>query len=359
MPRDSQAALFNGPNAPWELRSVSIAPIGHGQILTRVLACTICGSDLHTICGRRHAHTPAILGHEIVGQIIELGPDAPRYDVAGEPLNLNDRIVWTIVANCGHCFFCQHDLPQKCQSGYKYGHQQVTNTTSWHGGFATHCTLLPGTQIVKVPEGVDDLEAAPLSCATATIAAAVRTANTSSDESILVIGAGMLGLTACAFFTTLSPRKLLCIEPDEHRRKLALQFGASQCAAPNQLQSASSDTQTTLDFDTVIECSGTNAGTLEAIRLVRTGGKIILVGAVFPSDPAPIVIEQLVRKHLSIHGVHNYQAKDLLLATEFMNKNNHKFPFKDLVEHTFPLEQIQEAILCAQKPRNIRVAILP
>ncbi|MFM7976816.1 MAG: zinc-binding dehydrogenase, partial [Pirellula sp.] len=203
------------------------------------------------------------------------------------------------------------------------------------------------------PEGVDDLEAAPLSCATATIAAAVRTANTSSDEAILVIGAGMLGLTACTFFTTLSPRKLLCIEPDEHRRKLALQFGASQCAAPNQLQSAP------IDFDTVIECSGTNAGTLEAIRLVRTGGKIILVGAVFPSDPAPIVIEQLVRKHLSIHGVHNYQAKDLLLATEFMHKNNHKFPFKHLVEHTFPLEQIQEAILCAQKPQNIRVAILP
>jgi alcohol dehydrogenase len=352
VPSDSQAALFHGPNKPWELRTVSIAPIGQGQILTRVLACTICGSDLHTICGRRHAHTPAILGHEIVAQIIEFGPDATRCDLAGNPLNTNDRIVWTVVANCGQCFFCQHDLPQKCQSGYKYGHQQVTNTSSWHGGFATHCTLLPGTQIVKVPEGVDDLEAAPLSCATATIAAAVRTANTSPDESILVIGAGMLGLTACAFYNSLYPQKLLCIEPDEHRRKLALQFGASQCAAPNQID-------TPLGFDSVIECSGTNAGTLEAIRLVRTGGKIILVGAVFPSDPAPIVIEQLVRKHLSIHGVHNYQAKDLLLATEFMHKHNRRFPFKHLVEHTFPLEQIQEAIACAQKPQNIRVAILP
>lgn len=359
MSSNSQAALFHGPNSTWELRSAPIAPIGDGQILTRVLACTICGSDLHTICGRRHAHTPAILGHEIVGQIIELSPTAPRYDIAGNPLERNNRIVWTVVANCGQCFFCQHDLPQKCQNGYKYGHQQVSQDRSWHGGFATHCTLLPGTQIVKVPDRVDNLEAAPLSCATATIAAAVRTANTIEHDSVLVIGAGMLGLTACAFFKTCSPRILFCIEPDEHRRRLALQFGASHCVTPNSLQLSPDDSLCPIGFDTVIECSGTNAGTLEAIRLVRTGGRIILVGAVFPADPAPIVIEQLVRKHLTICGVHNYQAKDLISATEFMHKNNHKFPFKRLVEHTFPLERIEDAILCAQNPQNIRVAILP
>ena len=114
-----------------------------------------------------------------------------------------------------------------------------------------------------------------------------------------------------------------------------------------------------MGFDAVFECSGTNAGTLEAIRLVRTGGRIVLVGAVFPSEPAPIVIEQIVRKQLSIHGVHNYQINDLLCATDFMEKHNQKFPFKELVQHAFALDQIQQAITCAQDPQNIRVAILP
>ena len=359
MNHPSYAALFHGPNAPWEIRSAVIEPPQEAQILVRVLACTICGSDLHTISGRRQAHTPAVLGHEIVGQILAFGPRAPRTDAASDNLQINDRIVWTIVANCGKCFFCQHNLPQKCQEGYKYGHQQVSEAECWHGGFATHCTLLSGTHIVKVPDAIDSLVAAPLSCATATIAAAMRTAHLDEHETILVIGAGMLGLTACAFAHTHPTQTLVCIEPNEHRRMLAKNFGASQTAPPNSLMLNPNDSSFPMGFDAVFECSGTNAGTLEAIRLVRTGGRIVLVGAVFPSEPAPIVIEQIVRKQLSIHGVHNYQINDLLCATDFMEKHNKKFPFKELVQHAFPLDQIQQAITCAQDPQNIRVAILP
>jgi alcohol dehydrogenase len=102
-----------------------------------------------------------------------------------------------------------------------------------------------------------------------------------------------------------------------------------------------------------------NDGALEALRLARTGGRIILVGAVFPSQPAPIVLETIVRKQLSIHGVHNYQSQDLLAAVEFMTKHHRDFPFAQLIEHSYELEDIQRAINSAQDPRNIRVAIRP
>lgn len=357
--RNSQAALFHGPNSDWEIRTAHADPPADRQILVRVLACTICGSDLHTICGRRAAHTPAILGHEIIGEILEFGTNTPSIDAAGQPLSPGDRIVWTVVASCGECFFCQHDLPQKCLKGYKYGHQHIADDLCWHGGFASHCTLLPGTQIVKIPKQIDDLEAAPLSCATATIAAALRTLKLTDNESVLVIGAGMLGLTACAMAHTLRPSALVCIEPDPYRRSLALRFGATACVSPNSPDSESLTLKYPLGFDAVIECSGSNPGAQTAIQMARTGGRIILVGAVFPSEPVPIVVEQLVRKQLSIHGVHNYQIKDLLAATEFMGQYNNRFPFKELVEHSFPLEQIQQAITCAQVPQNIRVAIRP
>ena len=355
----SQAALFHGPNSPWEIRTAQRRTPENSEILVRVVLCSICGSDLHTICGRRHAQTPAILGHEIVGQIVQFGPLAPRTDLAGNHLQIEDRIVWTIVANCGKCYFCQHDLPQKCIHGYKYGHQQVQNDSAWHGGFASHCTLMAGTHIVKLPEQIDERSAAPLSCATATIAAAIRTANLDGHETVLVLGAGMLGLTACAFANKQYPWNVVCIERDTHRRQLAKQFGATSTAEPNSMTLDPNDSIIPYGFDVVLECSGTNDGALEALRLARTGGRIILVGAVFPSQPAPIVLETIVRKQLSIHGVHNYQSQDLLAAVEFMTKHHRDFPFAQLIEHCYGLEDIQNAINSAQDPRNIRVAIRP
>ncbi|MFN6398516.1 MAG: zinc-binding dehydrogenase [Planctomycetota bacterium] len=359
MTHDSQAALFHGPNTPWELRSSPICPPANGQILVKVLACTICGSDLHTICGRRSAHTPAILGHEIVGQILRFGNNAPKTDATGATLDIGDRVVWTLVANCGQCYFCNHQLPQKCLNGYKYGHQQITDQTCWHGGFATHCTLLSGTHLVKVPDTISDNQAAPIGCATATIAAALRTANLNPHETVLVIGAGMLGLTACAFAKSINPRNLVCIELDPYRRSLADKFGATSTIAPNKFDLKSSDPDLQIGFDLVLECSGTNDGALEALHLVRIGGRIVLVGAVFPSQPAPIVIENIVRKQLTIQGVHNYQIKDLLCAVDFIHKNSREFPFESLVTHSFGLHQIDQAIRFAQDSRNIRVAIRP
>jgi len=355
----SQAALFHGPNSPWEIRTAPLSAPRNSEVLVKVLLCSICGSDLHTICGRRHAHTPAILGHEIVGQIVQFGPLAPRTDLAGNHLQIEDRIVWTIVANCGKCYFCQLDLPQKCIHGYKYGHQQVQNDSAWHGGFASHCTLVAGTHIVKLPEQIDERSAGPLSCATATIAAAIRTANLLEQETVLVVGAGMLGLTACAFANERPARTVVCIERNLHRRQLAKQFGATHTAEPNTVTLDPNDAVTPYGFDVVLECSGTNDGALEALRLARIGGRIILVGAVFPSQPAPIVLETIVRKQLSIHGVHNYQSHDLLAAVDFMAKHHQDFPFAQLIENCYGLEDIQTAINAAQDPRNIRVAIRP
>ena len=86
---------------------------------------------------------------------------------------------------------------------------------------------MAGTHIVKLPEQIDERSAAPLSCATATIAAAIRTANLVGHETVLILGAGMLGLTACAFANKQYPWNVVCIERDSHRRQLAKQFGAT------------------------------------------------------------------------------------------------------------------------------------
>ena len=359
-PQHSTAALFQGVDKPWELPTIPLRDPAPGEILVKVLACTICGSDLHTICGRRHAHPPAVLGHEIVGQVLAIGPKLSNRADPGNHIQPGDRLVWGIVANCGECFYCLHDLPQKCSHAFKYGHQQISDDSIWQGGFAQHCMLAPGTSLVRLPDDLSIEAACPLSCATATIAAALRIATPPTNQRVLVVGAGMLGLTALAFARELGASSLACLEPDPSRRELALgSFRADIAGDADELNRWIANHQNGIGFDLVIECSGTNNGTLDAMRLMRTGGKLVFVGAVFPSAPIPLVFEEIVRRQWTLHGVHNYRSDDLVRAVEFMSDAQARYPFADLVREKFPLKQIEQAVIAAQRRENIRVAILP
>src|SRR5208283_5261802 len=117
--------LFHGSDRPLELRHFA-TPIPDGaEVLVRVTCCTLCASDLHTHAGRRTAPTPTALGHEIVGRIEAFGSTAARHDFRGQPLAVGDRLSWSVAASCGGCFFCAHELPQKCATLFKYGHEKI------------------------------------------------------------------------------------------------------------------------------------------------------------------------------------------------------------------------------------------
>ena len=358
----SQAALFAGPGQPWQFKSLPLPLARDSEILVRVLLCTLCGSDLHSILGRRNTPVPAVLGHEIVGQIVAMGPQAPTRDQQGAELKIGDRVCWAITTHCGSCHYCQRQLPQKCLNGSKYGHHRVPEDGFWQGGLAQHCLLTSGTDIFRLPESISLEAAAPLSCATATIAAAIRIADIQPNESILVVGAGLLGLTACAFARQRRPKLVVCVESDPARQEVARRFGAD--AVADACQSISQCTELpageiTHGFDCIIECTGNNAATLQALERLRLGGRMVLVGAVYPSEPVPLVLEQIVRRHVTIHGVHNYRSEDLAAAIDFMADAEKRFPFADLVHPSFRLQEIESAIDAAQDRRNIRVAIRP
>src|SRR5437867_2112418 len=100
-----RVVLFHGPDRPLELARFAVPEPRGAEVLIRVSCCTLCRSDLHTHAGRRPGPTPAVLGHEIVGRIAALGPDAPRTDLQGAGLAVGDRVTWTVVTSCGRCFF--------------------------------------------------------------------------------------------------------------------------------------------------------------------------------------------------------------------------------------------------------------
>ncbi len=182
---------------PHERMAVPEVYLAPGDALVEIEFATVCGSDLHTVTGRRSAPVPVVLGHEQVGRVVALGEGAVRAD--GSPLRVGERVVWSVMVSCGSCDRCLGGFPQKCRTLAKYGHEQVRHGWELCGGFATHVQLRAGTATVVVGEAMPKEIAAPLSCASATAMAAVDTAASSvrlDGASLLVTGAGLVGLTA-------------------------------------------------------------------------------------------------------------------------------------------------------------------
>ena len=355
-------AQFNARTRTFNQIELPIAQPQPNEVLVQVTCCTICGSDLHTYSGRRNAPDHCVLGHEIVGTIADWGPGNPPVDYFGLPLDRGQRVTWNMAVGCGECFFCNHELSQKCDSLFKYGHETCAKTPT--GGLSQYCLLVPNTSLFKLPESLPDQIACPANCAGATVAGALRLTEEShsiESSSALVIGAGMLGLNAVAQLKVRGAADVFVIEPQSKRRDLAIEFGATECFESfhdDFIQSTARHTDRR-GVDIVYDFSGVNEVIEQGIERVRIGGLIVLVGSVFPTEPIHVCPEKMVRRALTIRGLHNYLPKDLQTALDFLQQHHHRFPFESLVERTFRLDEVQAAFEYAQHAAPIRVAIEP
>ncbi|MGD9648533.1 MAG: zinc-binding dehydrogenase [Pirellulales bacterium] len=351
------AAIFQEPSKPLELRRVEVPTPTAGEVLVRVLGCTLCGSDLHSVSGRRLAPAPSVLGHEIVGEIVELGPQVATCDASAMPLVVGDRITWAIVANCGQCFYCQRDLPQKCLRGVKYGHEQAIERRVLTGGLAEYCLLASGTSIVRLPDELPLEVACPANCATATVAAALAAAGPLADHNVGILGAGMLGLTACAMTRSSGAASVIAVEPNAARREMALRFGATQAIDPAELSATAADLTGGHGLDVVFEFSGAASAVASALSVPRIGGSLVLVGSVFPGPGLEILPEQIVRRNLTLRGVHNYAPRDLTNAVSFLAAHQRQYPLASLVGAWYPLKEVNRALEQALDPARLRVGV--
>ena len=355
---NANVAIFREPGAPLVLQDVALLPANIGELIVEIDMCTICGSDVHTIEGRRPVAGPMVLGHEMVGRVSQL-PEASVRDLNDLPLQLGDRITWSLHSSCGTCYWCQNQLSQKCDSLFKYGHEPISEEYPSTGGFGSHCQLRAGTAIVRVPESVSDLVACPANCATSTVAAAFRQAGDCRGKSVMILGAGMLGLTATAMAHDAGAAWIMAVDPNEPRAEMASRFGASVvtsdlAAAQYEVQLATHGRGADIAFD----FSGNNDAVLAAIHFVRIGGQAVLVGSVFPNESISLSPEMIVRRCLRISGVHNYLAEDLNSAIDFLQRSHSKYPFEALVSVTYPLADIEQAVRHAAAGDAVRVAIV-
>jgi threonine 3-dehydrogenase len=330
--RRTRAVIWRGGD-DIVLESVPVPPLGPGEALVRVRLATVCGSDRHTVSGRRSQPCPSILGHETVGEIVALGDGGPR-SVDGRPLRLGDRVIWSVTLPCGDCDRCRAGITAKCRTLRKAGHEAFDSGWPLSGGYADHVVLPHGLPVAVVDDELPDPLAAPAACATATVMAVVEQAGELAGRRVVVVGAGMLGLTAVAAAATAGASSVVAVDPAEDRRELARRFGATE------VRPSVSGT-----FDVLLEFSGSSAALQDGLRGLDVRGVAVLAGAVAPDTDVALDPESVVRRHLSLRGVHNYEPRHLTEALHFLRRTRDRFPWAGLVADPVPLDRVGPLLL--------------
>ncbi|OBJ14621.1 zinc-binding dehydrogenase [Mycobacterium colombiense] len=333
------AAVWRG-GTDVAVESVTVPPLGPGDALVRVRLATVCGSDRHTVSGRRQQPCPSILGHETVGEIVTLGTGQPRA-VDGRPLRVGQRVIWSVTWPCGSCDRCLAGVTAKCRVVRKAGHEALDSDWGLSGGYAQHVLLPRGLPVAVVDDDLTDSVAAPASCATATVMAVLERAGNLAGRRVAVLGAGMLGLTAIAAAVCAGASAVTAVDPDAARRQLARRFGAT--AVRDSVGGAEAS-------DILLEFSGVPDALEDGLAALDGQGIAVLAGSVAPNAAVAVDAESVVRRQLSILGVHNYEPRHLAAALTFLHRTCERFPWHELVADPGSLDDLRPLLASPAGP---------
>ncbi len=364
MKKMGRAVVYDAPNKPFEIREYPVRDVNPGEVLARITMATICRSDIHSYQGHRPNPCPGILGHEIIGVVEQIGANIDN-DMRGDRLTIGDRVTWTEYFHDGASYYRDiHDLPQKSPGLRKYGHDLVAEDPHFLGGFADYCYIMPGTGILKLPDALSDEEATPLNCGVATMISMVEAAQVEMADCVVVQGLGLLGLYGCAIAKARGARQVIGLDGVPARLQMAKSFGADVT-----LDVTTMDDQQLVErvrslcspdgADVAMEVCGLAAVVPTGIHMLRVGGRYVIGGLVNPNDTFELDGNEILRKLITLKGVHNYHPRHLIQALDFVMANRLRFPFKDLVDSRFSLDQLDDAFAQASARNVLRAAIIP
>jgi (R,R)-butanediol dehydrogenase / meso-butanediol dehydrogenase / diacetyl reductase len=317
-------------------------PTGRQAVL-RVTYCGICGSDLHAL---RAGSLPqgAILGHEIVGEIVALGPDARGFEVG-------DRVTTLSAVPCDACEKCKAGLYRSCEKGW-----QVFGYTGLPGGYA-ELLLTHTSGLLKVPDGLSDLGAA-LNEPTMVGLYAARASRVRTGDNVAIIGAGPIGLLVLQSVLLASPANCWVVETSGGRREKAHELGATGVFDPlTDDMAAFFLAQCEMGGpDVVFECAGAKGTLQKAIEWVRPGGQVMVPGVNMEIDevsPLTMVAKECEIK-ASLGGMDLFRTALHLLAAG-------KITPETMVTRTIGLDEVDEVCqtLGTRGDDNVKVLVAP
>ena len=337
-----------------------------GEVLVRIEAAGVCGSDVHMWRGNDpRTPLPMILGHEGVGTIAELA--GPKQDVFERDLRPGDRVMWERGIMCGQCYYCViKKQPALCGRRKTYGISLgCADPPHFNGCYAEYLHLRPGCHIIRIDDDIDPAVLVAASCSGATAAHAVELSNVVRGDTVLVVGPGPLGVFCLAMALEAGAGEVYVagMGADQSRLDLCLALGAAgtmlvdRLTSEERLEFIRSKTHG-LGANSVIDCTGAAQAVVDNLPLVAPYGTYSIPGIATPLGEVPLsLFEQIARKNVRLQGVwvsdtgHLWQAIRLVLAR--------RYPFERLVTHRFPLGQANDALQAMASREAIKAVLLP
>ena len=334
-------------NSTVEFKTAPVPKPGHGQVLVKMKACTICGSDIRAIY-REHTGKGAegyqgvIAGHEPCGQVVEEGPGIRRF-------KKGSRVIVYHISGCGVCHDCRMGYMISCSSPLRaaYGWQR-------DGGMAEYI-LCDEKDLVELPESLSYTDGAQVACGFGTVYEAIYKVGVSGTDNVLVVGLGPVGLAALMLCKAMGAKKLFGIESNQYRIDLAKKLGL----ADKILVPGPDNVQEILDLtggrgvERAFDVSASDPGRQTAIRAARQWGKIAFVGegGTAGFNPSP----DIIHPQKTIYG--SWVTSIWLmenLVEELVRWDMHP---DLLVTHRFPLDKADEAYRLMDKGNCGKVAV--
>ena len=335
-----KAAVFYGKE---DLRIEDIAvPTPKGdEVLIRVRACGICGTDMHIFDGDEGAApTPrgTVLGHEFAGEVVAIGD-------AVKGIKVGDRACVDPNKLCNECDFCREGVGHFCESMIGYG-------TTLNGGFAEYCCV-PQSQVYKFSDAIGYEQAAmtePVACCLH----GMDMCDIEQGATVAVIGGGMIGLLMMQLAKLKGAAKLILIEPIAEKRALALQLGADLVIDP-----FAEDVQAVLDANnvgrihTVIECVGRTSTIEQAIAIAGKKSTVMMFGLTKPDATVAIKPFEIFKKEITLKAsfINPYTQKRALALID-----SGKIDVSSMVLECAPVEELPKIL--ADKKRRAAGKIL-
>ncbi|MEA4943789.1 MAG: zinc-binding dehydrogenase [Propionicimonas sp.] len=357
-----RAAVLTAPGAPLEVRRIPTPRPHAGEVLVKVTACGLCHSDLHVIHGAIAFPTPAVLGHEVSGVIVELGPETHN-----SGLSVGQQICGAFLMPCGQCPDCARGRDDLCSPFYTYnrlkgqlfdGTSRLVDTDGSviaqysMGGLAEYC-VIPVTAVTPAPDSLDPVAAAILGCAAMTGYGAVRRgAELQYGETVAVIGVGGVGSNIIQIAAEFGAGVVIAIDIDDTKLAAARRLGATHGVNGRTVNAQQAVLEITggRGVDVAFEALGIPATFTQALDLLADGGRMVPVGLAAGAQAADVPINRLVRRGQVIHGSYGARTRTDLPAVVDLAARD-VINYRDVVSLRIPLEKAGETYALLEEGR--------
>ncbi len=326
------------------IEEMPIPKINDDELLVKVQASGICGSDVMEWYRRKTA--PRVLGHEIAGDIVEVGKNIKKYSIG-------DRVFISHHIPCNNCNFCNNNQHTLCDT--------LHSTNFYPGGFAEYLKV-PEINVDRgtfvLPKKMTYEEGAfiePLAC----VVRGFRIADMKPEQSILILGSGIAGLLQIKLAKAMGAKKIIATDINEKRLKIAKKFGADiTINAKENVSRLVKKNNDGMLADFVILCAGVPSAVKQAFDSVSSGGTILFFAMTKPGVEIPFPLFDIWNKQVKIVSTYAGAPKDIIDAIDLLESK--KVEVTDMITHRFPLSEAAKGFqLVAKAQDSMKVIIEP